>query len=309
MSDVITTTGRSISTVTAEIVAISNQAAQMAYMSMVEIGRRLVEAKGMVEHGEWGDWLKNEVKFSQRTATNFMNIYQRSTEGNSQTFANLDYSHIVQLLALPEGELEEFTENHDVQNMSVRELKQAISEEKRLRAAADNRADALQKAAERAKTSEGALQKRIGKLEKQLSTAEAAEQRAQQEAKRLRENPEIPDAMKHQLVAEAKAQAVQEVRAELQAQIDAAQAEVRKAAEEKAAAEKTAQENQKAEKLANPDVVAFNMLGKQIFEDFNRLDGYRIKVTARDPEMEPKMRAFMKKLARMIMDKAEGKQS
>lgn len=139
MSNVITTTGRSISTVTAEIVAISNQAAQMAYMSMVEIGRRLVEAKALVDHGEWGDWLKNEVKFSQRTATNFMNIYQRSTEGNSQTFANLGYSQIVQLLALPDGELEEFTENHDVQSMSVRELKEAIAEEKRLRSEAEGK--------------------------------------------------------------------------------------------------------------------------------------------------------------------------
>lgn len=309
MSNVITTTGRSISTVTAEIVAISNQAAQMAYMSMVEIGRRLVEAKALVDHGEWGDWLKNEVKFSQRTATNFMNIYQRSTEGNSQTFANLGYSQIVQLLALPDGELEEFTENHDVQSMSVRELKEAIAEEKRLREAADGRADALQQAADRAKSAENSLNKKIAQLEKKLEAAETAERLARREAKRLRENPEISDDVKADLVAEARAQAAAEVRSELQAQIDAAQAEIRKINEERAAAEKTAKDAHKAEVLEDPDVRKFNQLGKDILADFNRLEGYRIRVASRDPDMEPKMRAYMKKLAAMIMEKAEGKQS
>lgn len=306
MSEMITTTGRSINTVTAEIVAISNQAAQMAYMSMVEIGKRLVEAKSMVDHGEWGDWLKNEVKFSQRTAQNFMQIYQRSTEGNAQTFAHLGYSQIVALLALPEGEAEEFAQTHDVQDMSVRELKEAIAEEKRQREQAEGRAEALQQAASRAKTSEEALTKKLERLEKKLSRAEQAEANARKEADRLRENPEITDAQKEQLTAEARAQATAEVRAELQEELDAARAEIKRITEERAAAEKAAQNDRKAEKMADPDVTRFNDLGKQIMEDFNRLDGYRLRIVTKDPDMEPKLRAYMAKMLSIITKKYGG---
>lgn len=306
MSDIITTTGRSINTITAEIVAISNQAAQMAYMSMVEIGKRLVEAKAMVEHGEWGSYLQNELGFKQRTANNFMQIYQRSVSSNSQTFANLGYSQIVQLLALPAGEAEEFVQTHDVQEMSVRELKEAIADEKKLREAAEGKADALQKAASKAKTAEEALQKQLERLEKKLSRAETAEAAARKEAERLRESPEISEDMRHQLTAEAKTQAAAEAKAELQAQIDAAQAEIKRLTEERAAAEQAAQASRKAEKMADPDVTRFNDLGKQILEDFNRMDGYRLRITTKDPDMEPKLRAYMAKMLAIITKKYGG---
>lgn len=204
MSEVITASGRSINTVTAEIVAISNQAAQMAYMSMIEIGKRLVEAKDLVSHGEWGSWLKNEVKFSQRTANNFMQIYERSlSSANSQTFANLGYSHIVKLLALPDGELEEFTETHDVENMSVRQLDQAIKErdearrkqseaEAALSSAQASARDAeqrllnLQQQSAAAKSSEEAWQKEIEKLNAKLNKATAAADKAKKQLKEVK---------------------------------------------------------------------------------------------------------------------------
>ena len=330
MNTIITTTGRSIGTVTAEIVAISNQAAQMAYMYMIEIGKRLVEAKSLVDHGEWGSWLKNEVRFSQRTANNFMQIYERSQSGsNSQTFANLGYSQIVKLLALPEGELEEFTESHDVKNMSVRQLDQAIKErdeERRLRAAAEAEAEAvrakardteqllldLQQKAAAAKSSEEAWQSEIDKLNASLNKATAAAERAKKQVKELKANPQLSDEQKQQFFAEAKAQAAEEVRAELLSQLEAAQQAARSAAEDKEAAEKAAQDAQdklssmkKDNQMAQPDVMAFNLLGKQILEDFNRLAGYRLKVGANDPAMDAKMKEFMLKLAGRLRTKAE----
>lgn len=331
MSNIITTTGRSINTVTAEIVAISNQAAQMAYMSMIEIGKRLVEAKSLVDHGEWGSWLKNEVKFSQRTANNFMQIYERSLSGsNSQTFANLGYSQIVKLLALPESELEEFTEAHDVKNMSVRQLDQAIKErdeERRLRSAAQAKAEAaqakardaeqklldMQQKAAAAKSSEDVWQQEIDKLNAALNKATAAAEKAKKQVKELKANPQISDEQKTQLFAEAKAQAAEEARAELQSQLEAAQQAAQAATREKENAEKAAQDAhskmssmKKDAQMAQPDVMAFNLLGKQILEDFNRLAGYRMKVGANDPEMDSKMKAFMLKLADRLRVKAEG---
>lgn len=304
MSNIITTTGRSISTVTAEIVAISNQAAQVAYMSMIEIGRRLVEAKAMVPHGEWGDYLRNEVQFSQRSANNFMRAYERSQNGaNSQTFANLGYSQIVKLLALPDEELEEFTESHDVQHMSVRELDQALkerNEEKRLREEAEAKAAASKKSEEK-------LQKQVARLEKQLKTAETAEQLAQKRVKELQDNPEIPDEMKAHLLAAARSEAGKTVRAELQSTIDSAHEAARKAAEERDAIRSQLEAANKSSQMSNPDLMAINLLGKQILEDFNRLEGYRMRAVSKDPALEPKIQAYVTKLVEKIAEKVEGR--
>lgn len=334
MSNIVTSSGRSINTVTAEIIAISNQAAQMAYMSMVEIGKRLVEAKELVDHGEWGNYLKNEVRFSQRTANNFMQIYMRSLSGtNSQTFANLGYSQIVKLLALPDEDIEDFAETHDLKNMSVRQLDQAIKERDDARKAlaeVQSEADAAKAAARdaeqrlldmhqiaaAAKSSEEAWQKEIGKLNAALNKATSAAEKAKKQLKDLKENTKIPDAVKNQLFAEASAKASDQIRSELQGQLDAARQQVQTAAQERDAAEKAALEAKaqlanfkKTTRLANPDVTAFGLLGKQILDDFNRLSGYRMKVVASDPEMDPKMKAYMLKLADALRAKAEGQKT
>lgn len=318
MSNIITTTGRSIGTVTAEIVAISNQAAQMAYMSMIEIGKRLVEAKDLVEHGEWGDWLKNEVKFSQRTANNFMNIYRRSIDGNSQAFANLGYSQIVELLALPAGDAEAFVEKHDVQDMSVRELKAAIAEEKQQRIKAQeqlaemsgenkrleatvstlrNDTKLMENSEERARKSEANALNLVEKYKKELQAAQEKERQLRMELEEARENPEIPEAMLEQIREKAEADAKSLAARELEEKLAQAQSAAREA-------EAKLESAQKAAKMADPDVAQFNLLGKQILENFNRLEGYRMKVAAKNPEMDPKMRGFMKKLAEVIQGKA-----
>lgn len=332
MSNIVTTSGRSINTVTAEIVAISNQAAQMAYMSMIEIGKRLVEAKALVDHGEWGSYLKNEVKFSQRTANNFMQIYERSQSGaNSQALANLSYTQIVRLLALPDEELSEFTETHDVKNMSTRQLEQAIRERDEARKAlAEIQSDAdaakaaardaeqrlldMQNKAAAAKSSESAWKEEIDKLNAALNKATAAAENAKKQLNDLKENPKIPDAVREQLLAEASAKASDKIRAELQGQLDAAQQQAQAAAQERDAAEKAAQEAKaqlsnfrKTAQLTKPDVMAFNLLGKQILEEFNRMLGYRMKVGASDPDMDAKMKEYMLKLADTLRAKAEGK--
>lgn len=334
MSDIITSSGRSINTVTAEIVAISNQAAQMAYMSMIEIGKRLVEAKDLVAHGEWGSWLKNEVHFSQRTANNFMQIYERSQNGsNSQTFANLGYSQIVKLLALPDGELEEFTEAHDVQNMSVRQLDQAIKERDEARkkqseaeaALASAQAAArdseqrlldLQQKVSAAKSSEDAWQKEIDKLNAKLNKATADADKAKKQLKELKANPKISDEMKEQLIQEATLKAAEQARAEVIAQLADAKAAATQAAIEKEQAEKAAASAQeeaanlrKSAQMSNPDVMAFALMGKQIAEDINRLSGYRMKIVTANPDMEAKTRAAMLDLADRLRKAAEGKQN
>jgi DNA repair exonuclease SbcCD ATPase subunit len=126
---------QSVSTRTADVIAaeirfIDAQARQYVLQSAIEIGNKLNEAKDLVAHGEWGEWLQNNVNYSKSTANNFMKI---STEyQGSQSFVNLSYSQAVALLSLPAEEREEFVANNDVEDMSTRELQAAIKVQQEL---------------------------------------------------------------------------------------------------------------------------------------------------------------------------------
>ena len=65
---------RSPETLGSEIRYLSAQAKSMTVWFGVEIGKRLAEAKEMVGHGGWLDFLKNETEFSSSSAGRFMQI-------------------------------------------------------------------------------------------------------------------------------------------------------------------------------------------------------------------------------------------
>ena len=128
-------TERTPEIIAAEICQIADQTRKMVLNNSIEIGKRLCEAKEMIPHGEWAEWLERSVNFKQSTANNLMKIYTEygdiqgqlwGASAKSQTFGNLTYSKAVALLAVPAEEREEFTEKNDVENMSTRELKEAI---------------------------------------------------------------------------------------------------------------------------------------------------------------------------------------
>lgn len=146
MSDIITTTEevkplRSHVVIATEINSIKEQTRKIVLFNAIEIGRRLVEAKEVVAHGEWANWLRDSVDFSQSTANNMMRLFEEyganqmslfDVNLKSQTFGNLSYSQAVLLLAIPEDEREEFVKENDVENMSVRELDTVIKEKQEL---------------------------------------------------------------------------------------------------------------------------------------------------------------------------------
>lgn len=133
---------RNITDVTAEIRFYKAQTVQ----NIIEIGKRLNEAKALLEHGQWGDWLRNEVEFSQDVAGRFMLLAREYP--NSAPERNLSYSNLLALLAVPADEREEFMEathtvdgvDKTVDEMSKRELQKVIKErDDALRAAEEQR--------------------------------------------------------------------------------------------------------------------------------------------------------------------------
>jgi len=245
----ITVSARSSNTIAAEIVAITNQARQMAVMAAIEVGKRLVEAKALVGHGEWGAYVERECLMSHRSANNCMKLFREWEQNpNSQALANLSYTNAVRLLALPEEDREELMENNDLANMSSRDLEAKIKELQEAKSAnesleADNLElqqkllDAEQRAAA-AKSSEGAWQAELDKLNAALTAARDDATKAKNQVQYLREHPEIPKKEKDKLQKDAREQAFKDAEKILQAQLAEAQKKVEEATRAREAAEK-----------------------------------------------------------------------
>jgi len=201
--------------VAAEICAIKSQTQAIVLHASVEIGRRLVEAKNMLDHGLWGNWLSVYVDYSQRTATNLMKLYEEYKDKlNQQSLANLTYTRAVLLLGIAPEEREQFAEQNDVENMSTRELQQAIKErdelERKLAIAQDN---LTEKAEESRKNLEAKQQ-----LESDARITDRAFKESQSTVKMLQN--ELTEKRK---TAKADVEAVQEVLAETKRQLAEAQ--------------------------------------------------------------------------------------
>ena len=210
---------RTVETVTLEIRTLQRQAQQIMLGYAVEIGRRLEEVKAILPHGQWGDYLKNEVDYSQSTANNFMRIYREygaaqqslfGGEAKSQAFANLTYTKALRLLAIPnEEEREQFMVEHDVEGMSNRELDKALKE----------REEALEAAAAAQDEAQGA-RREADRLREEL-----AGQAQVYKAKLTSAEVEAQQAREAQEKATAKAQRLQDALSEANTSAQAAEAE------------------------------------------------------------------------------------
>lgn len=103
--------------------------------NIIEVGKRLIQAKSLVNHGHWQNWLEKNFQLKERSARNFMECAERY--GNRQTFANLGYSQMIALLSLPDAEetekfiAEKAAEQKNVAEMTIKELREAIAEHKK----------------------------------------------------------------------------------------------------------------------------------------------------------------------------------
>ncbi|RJE47630.1 preprotein translocase subunit SecA [Dehalobacter sp. MCB1] len=129
------TTERTPLVIAAEIKMITCQTKKIVLASAIEIGRRLLEAKALVKHGEWGKWLES-VSYSQKTAERLIKLYQEygpkfsdgSDTSKSTSMSNMTYTQALLLLGLPAEEREEFIEQNDVGGMTTKKLQQALQD-------------------------------------------------------------------------------------------------------------------------------------------------------------------------------------
>lgn len=126
---------------------------QQATWSIIEVGKRLIEAKKQLADEAWSDWLKKNVNFSRSTAHRFIQCAERFP--NVATLQQLNPSQMIALLSLPEQETEEFieakkAEGNPIEDMTVKTLRQEIKDWK-------NKAEQSEEKAERAEQANKAL--------------------------------------------------------------------------------------------------------------------------------------------------------
>ena len=136
---------------TAEVNVRYKQAESLAAMSatmLADAGRRLIEIKSRIPHGQFEEWCTDNLEFSKSKAEKMMKLSEKMDDENSlfsktETFTDIGISRIWALLAAPEEVAAEIVETHDVNEMTVRELKEQIQTlKRRVKEEADKRHEA-----------------------------------------------------------------------------------------------------------------------------------------------------------------------
>lgn len=283
--------GRTIEAITGEILDAQRKGGE----AILTIGRCLNEAKDMLSHGEWLPWLAEKVGYSEKTAQNFMRLAREFS--NPQALADLGATKALKLLALPQDEREKFVEDHNVIDMTTRQLEQAIRERDEARKAAEE-------AKEEANTAEQARAKMaedMALLNARLTGAREDREEAVESAKKLEaelaelKNRPVEVAVETVADPEALEKARAEAMAEMQAKLEKAkerqkkaEAQAREAQADLDQVKTQLQESERARKTAalaaDEDMATFQVLFQQVQEQANRMRGILLKLRGRSDQ-------------------------
>lgn len=307
---------------------------RVTLLCAIEIGRRLVEAKEMLSHGEWMPWLERETEFSSSSAQRYMTVFREygasqlglfGPETNSPTLGNLPISKALALLSVPESDRTEFAETVDAEHISVRELEEKIRERDEALAREKKETEKMQAAIDTLCEDRDDLDRLREEAEKKL-------EEAQTQIRELESRPiEVAVERDEAAIAEAATLAREKAEAEAKKKIDALEKKLSKAEDEAAAAKKEAQtagegaaekeaaakkeadalraqleEARKQLKASASDVTAFGIRYNSIQNEFEYMFAELQKVEERDSETGEKLRAAVRELIEYYKKKVEG---
>lgn len=98
---------------------------RMNYWQLAEV---FVKAKELVPHGEWGKWLEDNTGVSKRTADEMMAAYKRF--GGIPQLQNVSKAKLFKMLPLPVDMEEQFLQENNIDEMSTREITEAVKRAK-----------------------------------------------------------------------------------------------------------------------------------------------------------------------------------
>lgn len=209
-----------------------------AAMNLLQLGRVLMEAKPLVPHGAWAEWVETNAHLPERRAQEYMQCFRKF--GLDQRIAQLGTSQIIALLPMTDEERESLMSREDVTTMTNKELKEAIRQER-----------------------QKARMEAMSAAEQEIAKAKAEAREAESRAKilQLRE-AKIPDSVAKEIEETRKQLTIARQNAErFQDMVDRAN-EMRAEAERKA--ERMAQELSEAEETLNEQQEALNQAQEEL---------------------------------------------
>lgn len=280
--------GRTIEVITGELL----EAKQAGGEAILTIGRCLIEAKASLPHGEWLPWLSERAELSERAAQRFMRLAREWS--NPTALSDLGATKAITLLALPEEERERFMEEHNVIDMTTRQLEQVIRERDEARKAAEEaKAEASTAEQARAKMAED-----MALLNARLAGAREDHERALQDVGKLeKELAELKDrpvevavetVVDQEAIEKATAEAVADLKAKLEKAKERQQKAETQAKEAQNALELAQSKLQDAERArknavlaSDEDMATFQVLFQQVQEQANKMRGILLKLRGR----------------------------
>lgn len=304
---------RDIEVITEEILSLK----QTAGSAILSIGDRLIEAKGMLTHGEWLPWLTERVEFSESTAQRFMRLSREWR--NPSALTDLGATKALTLLALPPEEREKFIgeihvvngEEKSVSDMTSRELEQAVKDAEQARADARTAEEARAKMEADLRIVKANLEARQAESEKYRAETDAL--RTELEELKARPVDVAVMTVDQEKLDKARADAI----SEMQSKVDRAEAARGKAEEARRAAEAALEEartkleaavktERKEPIAADADLAAFELLFGQVMDIANKMRGILLKAHGRkDSGKEAGMIKALTTLAESIRKAAE----
>lgn len=282
---------RSIEIVTAEIHTIRDNVARVFMDGVIQIGRRLEEAKQLVPQGEWLNYLEDKLGYKPSTAQNYMRIAREFGDGQvglsgktaGDFFGNLGYSQLLPLLGLPEEEREQLAEEHDLAGMSSREIQALVRERDEAKAEAAEAKETAGKQVDAARSARNKLAETQGQLKAAEDKAAAQERIAQENAKIIQELQEQLSQLEQ--AADEPREMTEEEREAIRAEALEEQAKALQAAEARAA-----EAAAKLEKVKNPAAHRVNFLFGELCETWRRLQGALDELAKSDEVAAGKMK-------------------
>lgn len=296
-----------------EINTIKEYTKRQVLSASIEIGHKLCEAKALVQHGEWEAWLETNVSYSQSTANNLMRIAKEygteqilwSGKTTSEIFGNLTYTQAVVLLGLPMEERVEVVETQNVEQMSTRELEEAVAARKKAEEQVESmkndvsqlkaKAQDLKKRADDAERLQGIVTKRdeeIRQMKMQESEKLNREKAKYQALEKKLDEAEQKAKQSDEKIADAVKTATEQVRAQMSDAVLQAQ--------------KQAEELQKKlEKAGSSGVQKFAIYLEQFKADFEKLCDTADEVGDEDEQEAQKLYAGIGKVLHMMLSGIE----
>lgn len=292
-----------------------------------DAGRCLTKIKERIGHGNWGDWCKRNLEFSERKAQNMMKLAAEMHEkngifSNPQTFADIEISKVYALLAAPEEVQKAVLNDPKMEEASVREFQDEI---KRLKAEL-----ATERAKEQADNSEAELEAAEKKIEELYALVkilqegkskeewerevealqkkiDAEAQKAKDAAKKLKEAKAAAAAEVEKAAEVAAEKAKEDARAEAKAAVEKETAKL--AGEVSAARAEIEKLNKKLENSTAAEIVEFKVKADQLQKDFRGCMKCIEDMYGKDLGQASKMAAALKQVMQAMIKEAEDAES